>query len=71
LISAQIGIDIEDLTVVILSHELAHAYTHMGLDIDDRKWETESFRDSENPFERGPGPALHNVGCQAHSRAST
>jgi hypothetical protein len=53
LISAQIGIDIEDITVVILAHELAHAYTHMGLDIDDRKWETESFRDSEKALVEG------------------
>jgi hypothetical protein len=53
LIAAQIGVDIEDLTVVILAHELSHAYTHMGLDIDDRRWETQSFHESEKPVIEG------------------
>jgi hypothetical protein len=53
LIAAQVGVDLEDLTVVILAHELAHAYTHMGLDIDDRKWETQSFHASEKPVIEG------------------
>lgn len=53
LISSQIGVDIEDLTVVILAHELAHAYTHMGLDIDERNWATESFGSSEIPVVEG------------------
>ena len=43
LISSQIGVDIEDLAVVVLAHELAHAYTHIGLDIDGRNWGTESY----------------------------
>lgn len=53
LIAAQIGVDIEDLTIVILAHELAHAYTHMGLDIDDRKWEIQSFGASEKTVIEG------------------
>jgi hypothetical protein len=30
LVAAMIGARIEDLTVVTLAHELAHAYTHVG-----------------------------------------
>lgn len=35
--------DIESLTFIILSHELAHAYTHQGKDIDGNDWNTEQF----------------------------
>jgi hypothetical protein len=37
------GLSIEDLTVVVLLHELAHAYTHVGMDIDGHSWETKAF----------------------------
>jgi hypothetical protein len=34
---------IEDFTLVVLIHELAHGYTHIGFDKDGNKWETEDF----------------------------
>jgi hypothetical protein len=34
---------VEALAVVILTHELAHAYTHLGQDIDGGDWETKAF----------------------------
>ena len=43
LIAAMIGSRIEDLTVVTLTHELAHAYTHVGRDIDGHYWDTNGF----------------------------
>ena len=36
------GFDVEALTYVVLAHELAHAYTHLGRDIDGNAWDTES-----------------------------
>ena len=33
----------ESLTVVVLAHELAHAYTHLGYDIDGKDWGTWDF----------------------------
>jgi len=41
--AALTGISIELLTYVVLAHELAHAYTHLGTDIDGIKWDTDSF----------------------------
>ena len=38
-----LGITAESLTVVVATHELAHAYSHLGRDIDGKKWETEAF----------------------------
>ena len=46
LVSANLGISVEALTVVTLTHELAHAFTHVGLDIDGVRWPTTGFAKS-------------------------
>lgn len=43
LVAGVLGISVESLTVVVAAHELAHAYSHLGRDIDGRRWETEEF----------------------------
>lgn len=43
IVSMSEGIDPEALTVVVLAHELAHAYTHVGRDIDGNQWDTEDM----------------------------
>ncbi len=37
------GFDIEDLTAVVLAHELAHAFSHVGFDIDENQWSSKTF----------------------------
>ena len=44
--AARLGVSVEGLTVVTLAHELAHAYTHLGKDIDGVVWETQRFAES-------------------------
>jgi hypothetical protein len=34
-----LGVDAEALAVVVIAHELAHAYTHVGLDSNSNRWE--------------------------------
>ena len=34
-----LGVDAEALAVVVMAHELAHAYTHVGLDSNSNRWE--------------------------------
>lgn len=46
-------VDIEDLTVVILAHELAHAYTHLGTDIDGHSWTPMEFAASDHALKEG------------------
>ena len=48
-----LGVPVEDLALVVLAHELAHAYTHLGRDIDGRRWEVQAFRDSEHALKEG------------------
>lgn len=45
--AAQLDISIEGLTLVVLIHELAHAYTHLGKDIDGVEWNTKAFARSD------------------------
>jgi hypothetical protein len=44
LVAAMQGVQIEDLTVVVLAHELTHGYTHIGRDIDGHQWGFRAFR---------------------------
>jgi hypothetical protein len=43
LVSKIMNLPLEHLTIITMSHELAHAYTHIGYDIDDGRWDTEVF----------------------------
>jgi hypothetical protein len=44
---------VEDLTAVVLAHELAHAYTHLGMDKDGQRWNVEWFQRSERELKEG------------------
>ena len=37
IVARVLAVSVEALTVVVLAHELAHAYTHLGLDIDNER----------------------------------
>ena len=43
IMSSVLRIDVEGLTSVVLIHELVHAYSHLGKDVDISKWATEDF----------------------------
>lgn len=45
--SLRYGISSDALTAVVLTHELAHAYTHIGKDIDKKDWNTEAFAQTD------------------------
>lgn len=38
---------VAEVTATVLFHELAHAWHHRGFDIDGRRWDTESFANSD------------------------
>ena len=43
IIARLLGVPVDAVTVVVLTHELAHAYSHLGRDIDNETWSTDSF----------------------------
>lgn len=53
LIAEAIGASIEDITIMVLIHELAHAYTHVGMDIGGRSWDTNAFAGSDRAVLEG------------------
>jgi hypothetical protein len=53
LLSQWIGCSVEDLAVVVLTHELAHAYTQLGAGIEGRRWAVASFMKAESALKEG------------------
>ena len=53
LVSEWLGCAFEDLAVVVLTHELAHAYTQLGADIEGRRWAAPSFAKAESTLKEG------------------
>ena len=47
IVARLLKVSVEALTVVVLAHELAHAYTHRGFDIDGQRWDTNAFARSD------------------------
>lgn len=42
-----LNVSVEGLTIAVLTHELAHAYTHLGRDVDGSRWETAAFAQTD------------------------
>lgn len=53
LVARWLAVAVEDLTAVVLAHELAHAYTHLGLDIDGLRWPALEFSTADLPVVEG------------------
>jgi hypothetical protein len=68
LISRLITCTVEALTVVVLAHELAHAYTHLGFDIDGERWANEDFANSDRGLKEGLAQYYAALVCGAFAR---
>ncbi len=53
LVSEWLGCEVEDLATVVLTHELAHAYTQLGADIEGRRWPAPLFARAETSLKEG------------------
>jgi len=53
LVSEWMGCTVEDLAVVVLTHELGHAYTQLGADIEGRRWSAPVFSAVETGLKEG------------------
>lgn len=47
-VASVLNVSIPDLTMVVLAHEVAHEYTHLGADLDGRRWLTYRFARAPN-----------------------
>ncbi|CAG0972155.1 hypothetical protein PHYC_01308 [Phycisphaerales bacterium] len=64
IIASALDVSPEALTIVVLTHELAHAYTHLGRDIDNEQWDTGAFAGSDLDIVEGLAQFYTNVICQ-------
>lgn len=64
LMALLMGVSVESLTVVVLIHELAHAYHHIGMDIDKRRWRTNHFADASNYIVEGLAQHYTGLICE-------
>lgn len=64
LYASLLGTPVEALTVVVTAHELAHAYSHLGRDIDGLRWDTAKFEKSETEIVEGLAQFYTSVVCQ-------
>ena len=65
IVARLLGVPIEALTVVVLTHELAHAYSHLGRDIDSESWRTSSFASADMHIVEGIAQFYTQVICEA------
>jgi hypothetical protein len=64
LVAGLLGVNAESLTVVVAVHELAHAYSHLGRDIDGSRWQTESFAHADLAIVEGIAQFYTGVVCR-------
>jgi len=64
LFASMVDVPVEDLTVVVLIHELAHAYTHQGKDIDAESWDTAAFSRADLRIVEGIAQFYTQVVCE-------
>lgn len=53
LFAALVNMPVDRMTVVVTAHEMAHAYTHIGQDIQHNIWDTEAFMRTSNYIREG------------------
>lgn len=59
-----LDVPVEALTVVTLAHELAHAYSHLGKDIDGQDWDTLAFARADIYIVEGLAQFYTEVACK-------
>ncbi len=64
LVARLISVPIEALTYVVLTHELAHAFTHIGSDIDGQKWDDDGFFKTDLSLVEGLAQYYTHIICQ-------
>ena len=64
IMSGVLGVPVDALAIVVATHELAHAYSHLGRDIDGSRWETEAFAKADLAIAEGIAQFYTEVICR-------
>lgn len=58
------GVSILDLAIVVMIHEYAHVYTHIGFDIGGRQWDTVAFNNCGSEIIEGLAQFYTDLVCR-------
>jgi len=61
--ASRLRVPIEDLAVVVLTHEYAHAFTHVGKDGGGKGWHTKQFQAADTRIKEGLAQAYTAEFC--------
>lgn len=64
LVARDLSVEVEDLTYVVLAHELGHAFTHAAVDADGECWASEQFWKSAHELKEGLAQYYTELVCQ-------
>jgi hypothetical protein len=62
---------IDELTIVVLAHELAHGYSHVGFDIDGNDWDTTAFSKTDLKIVEGIAQFYTEMICNDFSERAS
>lgn len=65
------NLPIEDFTLVVLTHELVHGYTHIGYDKDRNNWDTKDFYTSDLRIVEGFAQFYTEMICKDYFEQAT
>jgi hypothetical protein len=63
ILGSHLGVSAELLGFVVMAHELAHAFTHLGSDIDDNRWGNKDFEDTDIRIVEGLAQFYTEIVC--------
>jgi hypothetical protein len=66
IVAGLLDVSVESLSFVVLTHELSHAYTHIGLDIDGGQWNTDKFANTSKMIVEGLAQFYTESVCRKH-----
>jgi len=64
-----LDVSVDGLTIVVLTHELVHAYTQLENDIDNEQWETGAFAAADLKVVEGLAQFIRELCAKARPEA--
>jgi hypothetical protein len=64
LVAGDLNVSVEDLTCVVLAHEYAHAFTHVGSDANNASWDTRHFARTDHSVKEGLAQYFTELTCR-------
>jgi hypothetical protein len=64
LVARDLNVSVEDLTCVVLAHEFAHAFTHVGSDANHLSWDSVQFQQAAHEVKEGLAQYFKALVCR-------